>query len=318
MGGHDHGGHGHHHGPGGHHHVHVPRGGDPRKALLWALVLNGGFLFIEGGAGWYYGSLALFSDAAHMLSDVAALGLALAAAQLARRRPTSTMTYGLARAEILGAFLNGLGLLAACVWIVYEAVGRLIEGPGHVPGWPVMVVGVIGLGINLGSALALWRSDGDNLNIRAAMAHMLADALGSVGAIIAAGLLLFGVGSADAVVSLLIAALVAWGSWRVLADSGRVLLELPPPGVDVRTVRDCLLAVDGVSEVHDLHVWTLDGIKPLVSAHLVVSAPDALEVCQVAREQLRERFSVDHATLQVERSAVRCELVDCGFVEEAS
>lgn len=300
---HHHHEHEHDHGP-GHVHVHVPVGGDPRRALTIALALNGGFLLVELGVGWWAGSLALLSDAAHMLSDVGALVLALAAAQLATRAVTARSTYGFARAEVLGAFLNGVTLLVACVGITWEALHRLATGPEAVPGAPVLVVGLIGLGINLGSAWALYRSDADNLNIRGALFHMLADALGSVAAVVAAVLLLLGVPAADPVMSLGVAALVAWGALRLLRDAGRVLLELPPPGLDVDRLRDALLAVDGVVEVHDLHAWSLDGRRPIVSAHLVIGEGASFEsVCAVAHEALHDGFQVDHATLQPERGA---------------
>lgn len=291
---HDHAGHDH----AGHGHGHV----DPRRALVITLGLNGVFLLAEAAAGWWTGSLALLSDAAHMLSDVSALVLALAAAQLATGRADANRTYGLARAEVLGAFVNSALLLAACAWIVYEAVLRLTGEPPHVPGVPVLAVGVLGLAVNLGSAWALARSDAENLNVRGALLHMLADALGSVAAIVAALLLMLGVPGADAAASLAVAALVTFGAVRLLREAGRVLLELPPPGLDVTQVRDALLAVDGVVEVHDLHAWSLDGRTPMVSAHLVLEEEASFEtVCRAAHSLLEDRFRVAHATVQPER-----------------
>jgi cobalt-zinc-cadmium efflux system protein len=310
MGAHHHHDHPHDHGP-GHVHVHVPAGRDPRPALAVALGLNGAFLLIEAGVGAWTGSLALLSDAAHMLSDVAALALALGAAQLARRRASATMTFGLGRAEVLGAWTNGLLLLLACGWIAFEGVERLILGPPPVPGFPVLVVGAIGLAINLGSAFFLWRSDPENLNVRAALAHMLADALGSVGAVLAAVLVMAGLPAADPAISLLIAAMVTWGAVRVLRESGRVLLELPPARVEVPAIRDALLGLDGVEAVHDLHVWSLDGSAPLVSTHLVAD-PRAVGIAARARRVLAERFGVTHLTVQVEDSEEACPQADCG------
>ncbi len=308
--------HGHHH---GHAHAHGPpagSGADVRRALAWAIVLNGGFLVVEAAVGWWTGSLALLSDAAHMLSDVGALALALGAAQLARRGATIAMTFGLARAEVLGAFLNGLGLAVACGAIVFEAVHRLAEGAPEVAVLPVGIVGAIGLAINLGSAWALSRSDPDNVNVRAALAHMLADALGSVGAVAAALLVWFGLPAADAGVSLLVAALVAWGAWRVLQESGRILLQLPPPGLDLDALRREMLAVEGVGGVHDLHAWTLDGVHRIVTVHVVVMEPMSFEVATAAvLELMHHTFSVEHATVQPERPDVGCATVDCGAVE---
>jgi cobalt-zinc-cadmium efflux system protein len=275
-----------------------------------ALGLNFVFLGVEFGVGWWTQSLALLSDAAHMASDVGALVLALAAAQLARRKATNHMTYGLARAEVLGAFVNGLGLLVVCALIVREGLARLVEGPPAVPGVPVLVVGVIGLAINLGSAWILHRADDGDLNVRGALFHMLSDALGSVAAIVAAVFLMFGVGGADPIASLIVGALVAVGAVSLVRDAGRVLLELPPRDLDVAGVHQALMALDGVVEVHDLHAWSLDGRTPLVSAHLVVQAQSE-EVCDRARAMLDDRFQVHHATLQIERAEQACG-VRCG------
>jgi len=287
---------------GRHHHDHHNHG--TRAALSWALLLNGSFLVIEAAVGWWTGSLALLSDAAHMLSDVGALVLALAAAQLARKGANMAMTFGLARAEVLGAFLNGLGLLAACGWIAWEAIGRLGAGAPEVAGVPVLVVGIIGLAINLGSAWALYRAGSDNLNVRAALAHMLADAVGSVGAIAAALLMLVGVPAADAVVSLGVGVLVAWGSWSLLRDAGRVLLQLPPRALDVQAVCLGLCALPGVVAVHDVHVWSLDGKHAILSGHVVVDeSADAQDVSIAGHALLADRFHLQHATLQVERGA---------------
>jgi cobalt-zinc-cadmium efflux system protein len=242
-----------------------------------------------------------------MVSDVGALVLALAAVQVATRVSTPSTTYGLARAEVLGAFLNGLLLVGAAGWIVFEAIQRLITGAPHVEGLPVLVVGVAGLVLNLGSAWVLHKADHGNLNVRGALMHMLADALGSGAAIVAAVLLMVGVPSADPVVSLLVAVLVAWGAARLLRDAGRVLLELPPVGFDVGSVRTALGGIDGVVEVHDLHAWSLDGRNALVSAHLVVEDSARSDgVCSRARAMLDDKFGVGHATLQVESAGGQC------------
>ncbi|MCB9679992.1 MAG: cation transporter [Alphaproteobacteria bacterium] len=306
--------HGHAHGHGHHHHAPVAPGADPRRALFAALVLNAGFLVVEVGAGWWTGSLALLSDAAHMTSDVVALAMALGAAQLARRAATPTMTFGLHRTETLGAFVNGLALLVAVAVILHEAWDRLASGAPAVGGLPVLVVGAIGLAINLGSAWWLWRSDRDNLNVRGALAHMLADALGSVGAVIAAVFLLLGVPAADPIVSVVIAALVAWGAWQVLRESTRVLLQLPPPDFAVTTLLADLLDVDGVDQVHDLHVWTLDGNAPIVTAHLVVGASaDPVALVAQATRVVRERHHAEHVTFQVEAADdAACSVRGCG------
>ncbi|MFT5458405.1 MAG: cobalt-zinc-cadmium efflux system protein, partial [Myxococcota bacterium] len=249
----------------GHDHHH----GDSRGALLFALVLNGAFLVVEGGVGWWTGSLALLSDAVHMVGDVAALIIALGAAQVARERPGPDRTFGMRRAEVLGGFVNALAMLLAVAWIVWEAGSRLLAGVPEVAGMPILIVGVVGLAINLGSVAVLLRSGNDDLNVRGALLHMAADALGSVGAIIAAVFVLAGVPAADPIVSVGIAVLVLWSTVHLLRDTGRVLLQLPPPGVDSRDLRTLLAEVPGVASVHDLHLWTLDGNTPIVTAHLV-------------------------------------------------
>ena len=307
--GHDHG-HGHdHHGHGHGHHHHAPAlTGDPetdraiRRALMGALVLNGLFLFVEAGVGWVTGSLALLSDAAHMLGDVGALVLALGAAQVATMEATHSTSFGYRRAEPLGAFVNGLAMLLAIGWIVYEAVDRLASGVPEVAGMPILVVGVIGLAINLGSAWFLARADDGNLNVRGALLHMLADALGSVGAIIAAVLVMTGMAAADVIISLAIALLVLWATWSLLRDSAAVLLEFAPRGLDVPKVLASISASPGVLGVHDLHVWSLDGKTALMSAHVRVDETRKTDaVCAELSELLAHEFGIRHVTLQVEK-----------------
>lgn len=307
--------HDHDHSHGHHAHGHHAHGtpGDARGALKLALGFSAVFLVAELAVGLWTGSLALLSDGAHMISDVGALFLALAAAQVATRKADATMTFGLARAEVLGAFLNGVVLVFASAYIVFEAVGRLIAGAPEVAGAPVLVVGVLGLLVNLGSAWFLHGADHGNLNVRAALLHVLGDALGSVAAIVAALLLMVGIRGADPVASLVVAVLVVLGAVRLLRDAGRVLMELPPQGLDVARVREALVGIDGVVGVHDLHAWSLDGRTPLVSAHLVVAEAESDGVCRRARHVLDEAFGVHHTTLQVERPDGSCE-TRCGDV----
>jgi cobalt-zinc-cadmium efflux system protein len=272
------------------------------RALWWSLALHGGYMLVEAGVGWWSGSLALLSDAAHMASDVGGLVVALGAAQLARRAPDASHTFGLRRAETLGALLNGLLLVGAAAWIVYEAVHRLAAGIPEIPGVPVLLVAAIGLGVNVGSAVLLWRSGADDLNVRGAIVHMAADGLGSVGALVAAGFVIAGFSVADPIVSVLISALVLYGAWTILRDAVRVLMQLPPAGFDVPEVVAALAALPGVVNVHDLHCWTLDGASCIVTAHVVVDddhEPD--EVRRAALALLESKHQVEHATLQVER-----------------
>lgn len=280
-------------------------GGAAKRALLVALVLNGVFLVVEAVAGWLSGSLALLSDAAHMLGDVGGLVLAYAAAHIADRVGGITQTFGFRRVEVLGAFVNGILLVLASGWILFEAMQRIVSGVPEPVGWPILVVGSIGLAINLGSALALWRSDDGSLNIRGALIHMLADALGSVGAIVAAVFVLYGHGIADPLVSLLIAGLVLFATWRLLNDSGRILLQFAPAGTDVPGVRASLNDLDGVESLHDFHIWTLDGQLPILSVHLVLGPDvDPLDVHARALDRLAEEHGIWHATVQVEDPAM--------------
>lgn len=242
-----------------------------------------------------------------MLSDVGALVLALAAARLARRPPSRQMTFGLARAEVLGAFLNGLALFIACAAILWEAGSRVQHGPPHVEGLPVFVVGLLGLAINLGSLFHLLQSDRTNLNIRGAIVHMAADALGSLGAVGAALLLMAGFPAADAGVAVLVALLVAWSALALVRDAGRVLLELPPKGMSVAAVCDTLRTIDGVVDVHDVHAWSLDGQRPMISAHLVIDDDHSLDgMGKQARRAVSDAHHVAHATFQLERRDERC------------
>ena len=288
-------------------------GPSARRALFVSLILNAMFLVVELGIGIWTGSLALLSDAAHMVSDVAALCLALGASALAGRLTDSERTYGLVRAEALGAFVNALALTITCGFIFKEAFERL-AGPEHpIAGLPVLIAGGVGLLINLGSAWMLARSDRHNLNVRGALLHMLSDALGSLGAMVAAVFVMTGFPRADAIVSVLIGVLVLVGTWGLLKDSAAVLLEFSPKGLSVAEVRKRLSALDHVANVHDLHVWSLDGRSPILSAHLVQTGGGTKsELLQQAESMLREHFGVVHSTLQIESpKSMSCQARHC-------
>lgn len=272
-----------------------------RRALRVALALNLGFLGVETVFAFISGSLALLSDAAHMLSDVAALALALLAAEFALRPAVQGRTYGFARAEALGAFANALFLVFACGLIVHSAIERLSSGETHFEPVPVLVVGAAGLVVNLASAWYLARTGGDNINIRGALIHMLADALGSVGAILAAVLAsVWSLHSADSWLSLGIAALVLFSAWGVLRDATRALLDFAPVHLPQARVEAELRGLDGVLEIHELHLWSVGGAS-ILTAHLVpepgVAAGDLLAR---AEHLLREHLGVVHTTLQID------------------
>lgn len=272
-----------------------------RRALRVTLALNLGFLVIEAAVAVLSGSLALLSDAAHMVGDVLALAIALVAAELAGRPLRRGRTYGFARAEALGAFANALLLVGACALIFHSAIDRLLTGATHFEATPVLVVGVLGLLINLGSALALMRSARHDLGVRGALIHMLADALGSVGAILAAVLAAgWGLHDADAWASLAIAALILWSTWGVLRDATAALLDFAPAGLPQERVEAALRELDGVQEIHELHLWSIGG-SAVLTAHLV-PRPGVSSGALLARAEhvLREDLGIVHTTIQVD------------------
>jgi cobalt-zinc-cadmium efflux system protein len=305
-----------------HHHHHVEpassRGDPARKALARTLILNAAFLVLEAGVGTWTGSLALLSDAAHMVSDVAALGLALWAAHLVLRPPTPGRTFGLLRAEVLGAFVNAVGLIVISFFIFKEALQRLMEGAPYVDPWPVMAIGAVGIAINLGSAWFLYAAKDETLNVRAALVHMLADAASSFGAFLA-GLftLLFHWTAADAVMGLIIGTLVLWATWGTLRHSTAVLLEFAPPGLGQDVVYHALKDLSGIADVHDLHVWTLGSGQATVTAHLVPQQ-DAVpaELLLRAEEVLAAKFGVRHTTLQIDPADTACSQARCTMLAE--
>jgi cobalt-zinc-cadmium efflux system protein len=272
-----------------------------RRALALALVLTTTFTIAEVVGGLLTGSLALLADAGHMLSDDLSLALALFAGWLARRPVTSTRTFGLQRAEILAALFNGVTLVAISIWIFIEAGRRFADPPDVEGGW-LLVVAVLGLAVNVAAAFILSRGDTENLNVSAAMRHVLADVLGSIGVITSAAvILLTGWNLVDPLVSVLIGILVLASSWGILRDTTRILLEATPKGIDAEDVGKAMVEEDGVKEVHDLHVWTVTSGFPALAAHVLVDQNDD---CHARRRELErmlhDRFGIDHTTLQVD------------------
>lgn len=288
-----------------------------RRALRWSLLLNGVFLLVEAAVGFWTGSLALLSDAAHMVSDVGALALALVVAELARRPASRGRTFGLVRAEVLGAFTNALLLGGACVLLLSQAGQRLWSGQAEFHAEPVLVVGVLGLAINLGSAWLLHRSDRDNLGVRGALAHMLADALGSVGAIVSAALAAgFGLHAADPIVSLLICALILYSTWGVLRDSTRVLLDFAPADVPQERVEAALRGLPGVHAIHELHLWST-GARTILTAHLVPTpGTSPTDLLTRAEHELRDHLGIHHTTIQVDPAAIACPQEACTLFKD--
>jgi cobalt-zinc-cadmium efflux system protein len=271
------------------------------RALRLTLALTATFTVVEVVGGIVTGSLALLADAAHMLSDNASLGIALFAAWLAGRPAGPSRTFGYRRAEILAALFNGVALVAISIWIFIEAAERLGDPP-EVEAGAVLAIAVVGLAVNLLAAGILRRHSAQSLNVSAALRHVLADLLGSVGVIVAAVLILAtGWDYADPAVSVLIGLLVLASSWGILRDSTQILLEGSPAGTDVEEVGRAMAAVPGVRQVHDLHVWTITSGFPALAAHVLV---DRDADCHAKRreleEVLRRRFGLEHTTLQVD------------------
>lgn len=283
----------------GHHHSHGESA--PLRALLTALVITAVVFLAELIAGLVSGSLALLSDAMHMLSDSTGLVLALLAMLIGRREASSRSTYGHRRIEVVAAMVNAVIVTAVVVWILIEALGRL--GGQHAIDAPLMIgVAVIGLIANALSALVLSRHRDASLNMRGAFLHVLTDMLGSVAVIIAGVIILLtGWTMADTLASVLIVALVAPRSIRLLLDSMSVLLNRVPEGIDTQEVEAQLRSVPGVIDVHDLHIWSTEGVNSLATCHLVLDPrrePDC-HVLDVAQERLRD-LGIDHSTIQLE------------------
>jgi len=284
-----------------HGHQHGISPGADRGPLRLALGLILGFMVVEVAAGVLGHSLALLSDAAHMLTDAGAVALALVALSLAARPPTGRFTFGLGRAEILSAQVNGAVLLVLAGVIGFDAVRRLGDPP-DVDGALVLVVGLLGAVVNVAAAWALARAQRRSLNVEGARAHVITDLYASLGAAAAGALVLaFGFREADAIAALVVAALMLRTAWSLLRDSGLVLLEGTPRDLDSDAVGRALAGHAGVVEVHDLHVWEVTSGMPSLSAHVTVGAGcDTQTHRRELAELLAESFGIEHTTLQVE------------------
>ena len=275
-----------------------------RRALVLALVVTGSFMVVEAVGGLLTGSLALLADAGHMVTDVAALALSLAAMWVAGRPRNPSKTYGYLRAEILAALVNGVCLVVIALIVAWQAVARFSEPP-EVESGPMVLVAIAGLLANCVSGAVLLRSGGDSLNVRGALLHVAGDALGSVGAI-TAGLIILTTGwlQADALVSLLISGLIMFASWRILHEAVDVLLEGAPHRIDMVELERAMMAVPGVASVHDVHVWTVTSGFVAMSGHAEMDgARDEHAVLDDLTEMLTHRFHISHVTIQPETGA---------------
>ncbi|HEX8634500.1 MAG TPA: cation diffusion facilitator family transporter [Pyrinomonadaceae bacterium] len=295
------------------HHQHEPHGGHAphqslsaraersRRRLLIVLGLTACYMLAEAFGGWWTGSLALLADAGHMLTDVAALALALTAVWFGARPATPRKTFGYHRLEILAALVNGVALVVMAILIFYQAYERWHD-PRAVESNVMIVVAVGGLVVNLACAWLLHGDHHDDLNVHGAWLHIMGDALGSVGAIIAGVLMsAYGWYRADALFSAGIALLIVWSSWHLIKESTNVLLEGTPAHINLASVEEAIRTTAGVHGVHDLHVWTITSGREALSAHVVhadtVVQPELLKELRV---KLHDRFGVDHLTLQME------------------
>ncbi|WP_028078996.1 cation diffusion facilitator family transporter [Solimonas soli] len=295
---HDHDGHGHAHGP------HLHGAGASERKLFWALWLTAGFMLAETAGGIISGSLALLADAAHMLTDAAALAMAFAAVRAARRPATLAMSYGHHRWQVLAAFVNGLGLLALALWILVEAGLRLWQ-PVDVQGRMVVVVAVLGLLVNL-AAFAVLSGGEQNLNVRGALAHVIGDLLGSVAALLAGGLIWWrGWMAADPLLSALVALLMVRSGLAIARQSAHVLLEGAPDGLDERSIATALEAeIAAVASIHHVHAWSLSDDRPIVTLHATLRDDGGRDaVLQAIQRVLQERFGITHSTIQIEETA---------------
>jgi cobalt-zinc-cadmium efflux system protein len=271
-----------------------------QKNLLRVLLITGTFMIIEVVGGLLTGSLALLADAGHMLTDVAALGLSAFAMWMAARPSTPEKSYGYHRAEILAAVTNAVVLLLLAVWILYEAYRRVFEPP-HVLGIPMLLIGLVGLGVNVASMKLLAHESASSLNVRSAYLEVLSDAISSVGVILGGVTIwLTGWFLIDPFLSAGISVFIVWRTWGLLSQAVHVLMEGVPTHLDAKEVGQAMAGVLGVKGIHDLHIWTITSGMEALSAHVVVSAgEDRDAVLDRLQLLLRDRWRIDHATLQI-------------------
>jgi cobalt-zinc-cadmium efflux system protein len=304
------------HGPGGHSHAIDARREDSRRRLWWALGINLALLVAEAIGGVLTGSLAVLADAGHLLSDVGSILLALIAARLASLPAAGRRTFGYQRSEVLAALVNGLLLVAVSIAIAIAAVGRFSDPP-EIDGWGVLALGVLGLTGNIVATLVLARGQREDINLEGALRHSAADALGSIGVVVAGTFVLLG-GSpvVDPIVGLLIAVLILASSWRLIREPVDVLMEAAPAGLDVQAIGEAICREEGVRSVHDLHVWTVTAGFGAIAAHVVVATGTDRDLIRRRLElTLREGYGIEHTTLQMEEE-VKQELLDVENVVE--
>ncbi|MEC1715882.1 cation diffusion facilitator family transporter [Schinkia azotoformans] len=302
--GHEHG-HGHSHDHHGHHHHHGPTREGNKKGLTIALTITTGIMLLEFFGGLITNSLALLSDSGHMLSDASSLALSLIAMWFAAKPASPNKTFGFYRFEILAALFNGVSLFLIAGFIVYEAYGRFFDPPTVASG-SMMLIALIGLFANLLSAWALMRKGDvkDNVNLRSAYLHVLGDALGSVGAILA-GIVMyfFGWYVADPIISVIVALLILKSAWGIIKHTVHILMEGTPITIDQQEVYKALEEIPGVINIHDLHIWTITSGLDSLSCHILIEDnQDSQVILQAAITKIENIFKIKHTTIQVEKS----------------
>ncbi len=295
---------GHHHGhEDGHDHHHGPPDGDYSRAFTIGIALNLGFVLVEAGFGFAANSMALLADAGHNLSDVLGLVVAFVGAKLVKRRPSPRFTYGLKKSSILAALVNALLLLVAVGGIGAEAVRRLVE-PEASNGGLVMAVAGVGIVVNFVTAMLFASGRKGDINIRGAYLHMMADAAVSAGVVVA-GFFIMKTGAQwiDPVTTLIVAAIILWGTWSLLVEATSMTLAGTPRGIDPLLVGNALDRLPGVSETHHLHIWSLSTTETAMTVHLKVEdGVDRDLILRQANAYVHEMFGIDHSTIQVERA----------------
>lgn len=309
--GHDHDDHGGHddHGHGHHDHSHDLRGLS-RRSLSFAFVLIAGYMVAEIVGGLVSGSLALLADAGHMATDAAAIGLALLAMWIAERAASAERTFGFYRTEVLAALLNAVALWIIVAWICFEAYHRFGSEGAHVDGWPVLWVGLGGLAVNIAAAFILHRSSEHSLNAEGAFQHVMADLLGSVGVVVSSILIIsLGWHIADPIISIVIGLLILVSSWGLMTSVVHVLLEGTPEHVDVYKLCHDLEEIEGVTIVHDVHVWTITSQSEAFTAHVLIDpsyAGDKDALLTEMKQLVHHNYNITHVTIQMEESVTDC------------
>ena len=294
--------HHHHHDHTGHHHDHAPKvTEDSKRRVFWAMIITASFMLAEVIGGLLSGSLALLADAAHMLTDAAALFLSWFAFKLSQKQSDQARSYGFDRFQILAAFVNGLSLLVIAVWIVIEAIQRILD-PQEVIALPMLVIAVIGLLVNILVFWILTRGDQDNLNLKGALIHVMGDLLGSVAAIAAAIIIFYtGWNIADPILSVLVAILITRSGWHVVKKSTHILLQGSPENVDCDKIRERLIQIPEINDVYHMHVWSMTNDKPIMTMNAVIgSDTDPASALTQIKTILNDEFNINHSTVQIE------------------